>query len=448
VTRKYFGTDGIRDVAGEGLLAPDRVLAYGRAFGRYVASKAPGGRVLVGRDTRDSGPGIVAALADGLTACGLEVVDGGVLTTPAVQTLCREEKFDSAIIVSASHNPAEDNGIKFLGPDGRKLPDDAEAAVERLIDEAPATAAGAPRGKVSSAPELEARYLDFMREQCFPSLDLRGRTIVLDCAHGAASHLGPRLLDLFGARVFVFHAQPDGTNINHNAGVFHVANLRDAVELNGPAIAVALDGDADRALFLDETGEVRDGDHVLGLLAEDLHRRKALPGGVIVTTVMANLGLAHFLRRIGIRQEVVPVGDRYVAAKMEETGAALGGEQSGHVIFREGARWFGDGLYTALRVLDVMARSERTLRELTAGVEKYPQLIRNVPVRRKLPPETVPPLLAAIREAEAALGSDGRVVVRYSGTESIFRVMIEGRVAATVAALAERIASAAAQALG
>jgi phosphoglucosamine mutase len=448
VTRKYFGTDGIRDVAGKGLLAPDRVLAYGRAFGRFVAARSPRGRVLVGRDTRGSGPGIVASLSEGLMAAGLEVVDGGVLTTPAVQAVCREEKLDSAIIVSASHNPAEDNGIKFLGPDGRKLPDAAEAEVERLIDETPAPAPAGPRGKVSSAPELEARYLEFIRETCLPSLDLKGRTVVLDCAHGAASHLGPRLLDSFGARVFVFHAQPDGSNINQHAGVFHVANLRDSVELNGPAIGVALDGDADRALFLDEAGEVRDGDHVLGLLAEDLNRRKALSGHVLVTTVMANLGLAHFLRRIGIHQEVVPVGDRYVAAKMEETGAALGGEQSGHIIFREGARWFGDGLYTALRVLDVMSRTGKSLHELTAGIEKYPQLIRNVPVKRKLPPETVPPLAAAIREAEAALGADGRVVVRYSGTESIFRVMIEGRAAATVAALAERIAAVAAQTLG
>jgi phosphoglucosamine mutase len=448
VTRKYFGTDGIRDVAGRGLLAPDRVLVYGRAFGRFVSTRAPGGRVLVGRDTRGSGPAIVSALAEGLTGFGLEVVDGGVLTTPAVQTLCREEKFDSAIIVSASHNPAQDNGIKLLGPDGRKLPDDAETEVERLIDEGPKAPAAGGAGRLSTAPELEASYFSFIREKCFPSLDLRGKTIILDCAHGAASHIGPRLLDLFDARVFVFHAQPDGLNINRNAGVFHVANLKEAVELNAPAIAVALDGDADRALFLDETGEIRDGDHVLGLLAEDLHRRKSLPGDLVVTTVMANLGLAHFLRRLGVRQEVVPVGDRHVVAKMEEKGAVLGGEQSGHIIFREGERWFGDGLYTALRVLDVMSRSGRTLHELTAGIEKYPQLIRNVPVRRKLPPETVPPLAAAIHEAEAALGADGRVVVRYSGTESIFRVMIEGRVATMVAALAERIAAVAAQALG
>jgi phosphoglucosamine mutase len=447
VTRKYFGTDGIRDVAGRGLLAADRVRTYGRAFGEFISRKRPGGRVLIGRDTRASGPSIVAGLAEGLTASGLVVVDGGVLTTPAVQALCREEAFDSAIVVSASHNPAEDNGIKLLGPDGRKLPDEGEHEIEGLI-EARRAPEGAPSGRVVQDAAAEGRYLAFMQEHCFPSLNLRGRTIVLDCAHGAASHLGPRLFDALGARVFVFHAEPDGGNINKNAGVFHVENLRDSVELNSPAIAVALDGDADRALFLDEGGAVRDGDHVLGLLAEDLHRRKALPGDLVVTTVMANLGLAHFLRKAGIRQEVVPVGDRYVAAKMEETGAALGGEQSGHVILREGVRWFGDGLYTALRVLDVMARTGKTLRELTAGVEKFPQIIRNVRVRQKTPYTEVPALAAAVRDAERELGDAGRVVVRYSGTEPIFRVMIEGRDQATVTGIASRIAAIAERALG
>jgi phosphoglucosamine mutase len=448
VSRKYFGTDGIRDVAGQGLLADDRVRAYGRAFGRFIGSRSPQGRVLIGRDTRASGPEIVALLAEGLTASGLAVVDGGVLTTPAVQTLCREEEYDSAIVVSASHNPAADNGIKVFGSDGRKLPDDAEAELERLIDDAPPDAPGVPAGEVTTDPGLEDRYLAFIRETCFSSLDLRGKTVILDCAHGAASHLGPRLFDLFEARDIVFHAQPDGENINRNAGVFHVQNLRDAVQLNSPAIAIALDGDADRALFLDERGELRDGDHVLGLLAEDMHRRKILPSDVVVTTVMANLGLSHFLRKLGVRQETVAVGDRHVAARMEEKGAALGGEQSGHIIFREGPRWFGDGLYTALRVLDVMARSGRPLSELCAGVEKFPQVLRNVTVRKKLPPESVPPLAQAIRDAEEALGTDGRVLVRYSGTESIFRVMIEGRVAAMVSSLAERIAAVAAKALG
>lgn len=448
MTRKYFGTDGIRDVAGSGLLTDDRVRAYGRAFGRVFAAKAPGGRVLIGRDTRASGPGIVASLADGLCAAGLSITDGGVLPTPAVQTVCREQRFDFAIVVSASHNPAEDNGIKIFGADGRKLPDATEIDIERTIDDAAPAAPVARRGEMTADHGLEDRYIRFLRDVCLPGLDLRGKTVILDCAHGAASHLGPRLLDEFGARAFVFHAQPDGENINRDAGVFHVEKLRDAVELNAPAIAVALDGDADRALFLDESGALRDGDHILGLLAEDLHRKKALLKDVVVTTVMANLGLAHFLRKAGLHQEVVPVGDRFVSAKMEEAGATLGGEQSGHIIFRDGARWFGDGLYTALRVLDVMCRTKKSLVDLTAGIEKYPQLIRNVRVKSKLPYTDVPPLAQSVRDAEAALGTEGRVVVRYSGTEPIFRVMIEGRDAALVTRLADGIAAIAARELG
>jgi phosphoglucosamine mutase len=447
VTRKYFGTDGIRDTAGKGLLAAERVAAYGRAFGRHFARRSPQARVLIGRDTRASGPAIADGLGAGLAAAGLVVVDGGVLTTPAVQALAREEHFDYAIVVSASHNPAEDNGIKVFGPDGRKLPDDAEAAIEALI-EADAPAAPVAGGGRTADPGIENRYVDFIREACFPSLDLRGKTVVLDCAHGAASHLGPRLLDAFGARVLVYHAQPDGRNINDHAGVFFVEALADAVQSNSPAIAVALDGDADRAMFLDESGTVRDGDHLLGLLAEDLHRRKALAGNVVVTTVMANLGLSRFLRHLGVRLEVVPVGDRHVAAKMEETGAVLGGEQSGHVIFRDGPRWFGDGLYTALRVLEVMTRSERPLRDLAAGVQKYPQVLRSVRVRTKIPYADVPALASAVREAESILGTDGRLVARYSGTEPIFRVMAEGRDPDVVAKLVDGIARIAERELG
>jgi phosphoglucosamine mutase len=439
-SRKYFGTDGIRDRAGRGLLAPERVRAYGRALGRYVATRKAGGRVLIGRDTRASGPAISSQLCEGLTAHGLSAVDAGTATTPAIQALCREEDFDLGVVVSASHNPAEDNGIKVFGGDGRKLGDAEEAEVERLVDEDRGPQAPASGGRLTADPGAESRYVKFVRETCLPRLDLANFAVVLDCAHGAASHVGPRLLDAFGARISVFHAEPDGTNINREAGVFFAERLREYVLDRAPAVGVALDGDADRALFIDEGGALRDGDDVLGVLAADLKRRGLLAGARVVTTVMSNFGLTVHLRRHGIAQETTGVGDRYVAARMAETGAILGGEPSGHLILRDGNRWHGDGLLTALRVFDVMRRAEKTLAELCAGIEKFPQVLLNVPVASKPPVEDVPGLAAAIRSAEAALGGEGRVLLRYSGTESILRVMVEGREEAKVRRLAEELA--------
>jgi phosphoglucosamine mutase len=452
---KYFGTDGIRDRAFEGLLKTDAVLRYGRAFGSFAAARTPGGRVLIGRDTRDSGPKIVDLLARGLVDAGLSVVDGGVLTTPAVQTLCREERFDLAIVVSASHNPAEDNGLKLFGADGRKLIDAAEAAIEAAIE---ADSGGAPPfrrdgGRLVADPHLERRYVRFLRETCLPNLDLGGLPVVLDCAHGAASHLGPRLLDAFGARVVAHHAQPDGRNINREAGVFYVERLRRATLETDGGVAVALDGDADRALFLDETGALRDGDDVIGALAVDLAERDRLLGRRVVTTVMANFGLSVFLKRFGIEQETTAVGDRYVAARMAETGAVLGGEQSGHVVLRETSesgveRWFGDGLYTALRVFDAMRRLRARLADLCAGIEKFPQVLVNVRVRRKPPVETIEGLAEALRSAETELKGEGRILLRYSGTEPLLRVMVEGRDGARIRALADDLAATAARAVG
>jgi phosphoglucosamine mutase len=447
-TRKYFGTDGIRDRAGEGLLAPDRVLAYGRALGRFVAMRRPGGRVLLGRDTRASGPEISAALAEGLVAAGLVAVDGGVLTTPAVQTLCREEGFALALVISASHNPAHDNGVKVFGGDGRKLPDAEEAAVELLIDADRGRVAPAPGGKLVADADAADRYVRFVREACLPGLDLGGMRIVLDCAHGAASRLGPRLLDAFGARVTVRHAEPDGLNINREAGVFYVDRLRSEVREGGPAIGLALDGDADRAMFLDEEGTLRDGDAVVGLLAADLAARGALPGNRVVVTVMSNFGLHVFLKKRGVTAEQTAVGDRYVAQRMDETGAVLGGEQSGHVILRDGARWYGDGLLTALRVCEALRRTGRSMADSCREIERFPQLLVNVRVKAKPPTTEIPGLHEAAAAAENALGGEGRVLLRYSGTEPLLRVMVEGREEARVRALAEGLADVVRRSLG
>lgn len=446
--RKYFGTDGIRDRAGEGLLAPARVAVYGRALGRFVSARAPGGRVLIGRDPRISGPSIVAALAEGLVADGLTVVDGGVLTTPAVQTLCREERFDLALVVSASHNPAHDNGVKVFGGDGRKLPDQDEAALEALIDADAGPLLPIAGGRLVADLDAENRYIAFVRNVCLPGLDLGGMTVALDCAHGAASRIGPKLLDAFGVRALVHHAEPDGYNINRDAGVFCIERMRGTVLEQSPAVGLALDGDADRAMFLDEEGRLRDGDDIVGALAADMAERGALVDRRVVTTVMSNFGLNVFLKRRGIVQESTNVGDRYVAQRMAETGAVLGGEQSGHVILREGERWYGDGLLTALRVFEVMRRTGRSLAELCRGVERFPQLLLNVKVKTKPPVADIAGLAAATKAAEDALEGEGRVLLRYSGTEPLLRVMVEGRDAGRVKALAEGLADVVRQAVG
>lgn len=429
MSRQFFGTDGIRDVAGQGLLSPDLVTAYGCAIGAWLREQTPAGRVLVGRDTRASGPVLLDQLAGGFLAAGHDVVDGGVLPTPAVQTLSREEDFDLAIVISASHNPAADNGLKFFGSDGRKLADEAEESIESGIaavvgngSPAPAEGPGARRTDTAAG----ARYLEFI-ERCFPDLSLKGVTLVLDCAHGAGTDLAPAALADLGATLHVRGNSPDGSNINDGAGVFHVAELGALVKQHGAALGMALDGDADRVLLVDEMGDVRDGDHMLGLLAADLKGRGALPGDRLVTTVMANLGLKVHLANHGIACDMVPVGDRFVATRMAECDGVLGGEQSGHIIFRDGARWYGDGLYTALRVLDVMQRTRKPLSALAAGIEKFPQVLVNVPVREKPPLDEVCELVTAKAAAEEDLGDEGRVVLRYSGTEPLLRVMVEGR---------------------
>ena len=450
MSRKYFGTDGIRDAVGAGNLAPERVRVTGRAVGAWLlATAGRAGRVLAGLDTRASGPGILAGLAEGLRAHGHEVVDGGVLPTPAVQALCRDEGYDLAIVVSASHNPARDNGIKFFGADGRKLGDASEQAIEALMDGPPsAPAAGTLAGKLVADPGAGDRYLATLGSGDLSGLDLAGWTVVLDCANGAASELAPRALRDFGAEVLVRGAEPDGQNINAGCGVFHVADLGEEVRASGAVLGMALDGDADRVLFVDETGAVREGDHVLGLLAADLKERRALEGDLLVTTVMANMGLSVFLQEHGVTLESVSVGDRFVAARMDATGAVLGGEQSGHVIFRREDRWSGDGLYTALRVLEVMRRTGRPLSDLARGIEKYPQRLINVEVSSKPPLAEVGDLLAATAEAEASFGGAGRVVLRYSGTESLLRVMVEGRDGDQVEAVATRLAEQARELLG
>jgi phosphoglucosamine mutase len=447
MTRKYFGTDGIRDRAGEGLLSPELVHAYGRAIGDVARRRFGPARILVGRDTRASGPVLLGQLRPGLLGGGHEVVDGGVLSTPAVQALAREEGFHLALVISASHNPAADNGIKIFGHDGRKLRDDLEREIEAAVG-APSAAVPPQSGRFRSDPEAAERYLGFLAALALPGLRLDGMRVVLDAAHGAAHRIGPELFRSFGADVVARGVSPDGSNINDGAGVFAMQALAAEVLAARAAVGLALDGDADRVLLVDETGAVRDGDFMLAILGRDLHRRGLLAGDCLVTTVMANLGLKLHLESLGIACRLVPVGDRHVAQAMDDLGAVLGGEQSGHVIFREGARWFGDGLYTALRVIDVMQREQEPLSRLAAGMSKFPQVLLNVPVRAKPDLASLPELVRAQEAAETALAGRGRVLLRYSGTEPLLRIMIEGPDPQAIRGHAEALAALAARLLG
>lgn len=428
--RRYFGTDGIRDVANRGRLAPDMVLRIGHAIGRVVSESHEGGerpRILMVRDTRISGPMISRLLSGAVLAHGVDVLDAGVLPTPAAAHLVHRLGLDLGIVVSASHNPMPDNGIKIFGPDGRKLSDDTELEVERCIDLAGSRdveVTGEDVGRLTPFREGEDLYIELMCEELFKSLDLTGMAVVVDCSNGSGSRSAPRILAALGADVTSVNDEPDGCNINRDCGVFHIGDHAGLVKRSGADIALALDGDGDRVLLLDENGAFRDGDAMMAILAR--HLDAAAPKK-LVATVMSNLGLKVLLKKAGIELEMTPVGDRYVAERMESSGAVVGGEQSGHVIFRLGDAWIGDGLYTALRVMEVMRREQAPLSRLAAEMETFPQILVNVAVTEKPPISEIPDLQDRIRAHQLTLGDEGRILVRYSGTEKLARVMVEGR---------------------
>jgi phosphoglucosamine mutase len=424
---QLFGTDGIRDVAGEGKLRPDRVVRLGEALAtvaREAGRRVP--RVLLGRDTRASGPMLEAALSAGLMNRGARPESGGVLPTPAVAHVVRKDRYDLGVVLSASHNPYRDNGIKVFGRDARKLSDDLEARVEAL-------ALAAPDGAASTMPapavagSAEESYLDEVLGALDPAPDLRGLRIVVDCANGAAHHTAPEALRRLGADVVPIHASPDGKNINRRCGALHPAVVGRAVKRHGAHVGLALDGDADRAMLADESGRVQDGDTVLFVLARDLLARRRLPHRTVVGTVMTNVGLESAFRADGIRLVRTPVGDRHVAKAMQTEGFALGGEPSGHVLLRRGRRpLIGDGLATALLVLRVLRERDRTLGDMARDLERAPQVLINIRVRRKPDLLRLAPVRRAATEVETAMGDRGRILLRYSGTEPLARVMVEG----------------------
>jgi phosphoglucosamine mutase len=423
--KKLFGTDGIRAVAGQSPLDAKTVYAIGLALARTLAAATPSPRILLGLDTRESSDWIAATLAAGLVGAGASVESAGVITTPAVAFLTHTHRFAAGVVISASHNPWQDNGIKLFGPDGYKLPDAVELAIEEEIFLQLADLTTLPQQTVP--PEVNeadrAEYVRFLLA-AVPGLSLDGRRIVIDCANGAASSVAPHLFADLGGEVIIAHASPDGRNINEACGALHPEVVAAQVRHHNASMGITFDGDADRALFADENGCVVNGDAVLLLAGRDLQARGLLTNSTVVATTMSNMGLEAALKRSGIQMLRAAVGDKYVLEQMIATGAALGGEQSGHIIFT-GRSTTGDGLLTALLLLDIVHRSGKSLAELIADLKVFPQVIVNVKVREKKPLEGIPTVAAAIRAAETELADSGRVVIRYSGTEALARVMIE-----------------------
>jgi phosphoglucosamine mutase len=437
--KRLFGTDGIRGRAGEPPLDDATVYAVGRALARTLAERlAHAPRLVVGRDTRESGLQVESALAAGIRAEGGEVDGSGVITTPGVACVTRLEGYDAGVVVSASHNPYRDNGIKVFAPSGQKLDDEAEASVERLVPEL----AGDP-GPIAPLDENDShaeRYLDFLR-QAATGLHLSGTRLVVDCANGASSALAPRLFAELGAEVHAIGVSPDGRNINENCGSLHLDNLSREVLARGADLGVAFDGDADRALFVDGEGAIVDGDRILYLLALDLDARGELERRRVVATVMSNIGLELALAEHEIALARTPVGDKNVLDELLSNGGAVGGEQSGHIIFPK-ISLAGDGMLTALEVFAALRRADRSLADATRAMRTYPQVLVNVHVAEKRPFEQVPEIAAAAAAVELELEGSGRLLLRYSGTENLARVMIEGKDEATIREQAERIAGA------
>jgi phosphoglucosamine mutase len=449
VGKQFFGTDGIRGVAGESPLDPCTIQAVGIALGKLTSTLGRNPEVILGMDTRESGPWIAEHLAGGLAQAGVRTRFAGLITTPGIAYLTRTGTFMAGVMISASHNQYQDNGIKIFGHSGYKLPDQQEDELESEILALLAGGVEPAPAALAEDPGLDRHYLDYLVSTFPQSLD--GFRIVVDCAHGAASRLAPALFERLGARVVAINASPNGRNINLGCGALHVGQLREAVPSLGADMGVALDGDADRAIMVSRSGQIVDGDGVMLLAARYLLERGELtgPGGrpTVVATVMSNLGLERALDRQGIRMLRAAVGDKYVLEEMIRTGAVLGGEQSGHIIFHNYATT-GDGLLTTLRTIEAMRKAGAGLDELTADLERYPQLLVNIRVSTKKPFEEIPEVSDEIRAAEAAFGDSGRILVRYSGTELLARVMVEGADGKLVDSHANRIAGAIRRAIG
>lgn len=440
--RKLFGTDGVRGVANLEPMTSEIAMQLGRAAAHIFMRRAGRHQVVIGKDTRLSGYMLESALTSGICSMGVDVLLVGPLPTPAIAFLTRSLRADAGVVISASHNPYQDNGIKFFSNEGFKLPDEVEARIEQLIisDEIKHLRPTADAiGKAYRIGDAEGRYIEFVKRSLPRDLDFQGIKLVVDCANGAAYKVAPAVLRELGADIEVIANTPDGMNINDHCGAVHPERLQEAVRRNGAHIGIALDGDADRAIFVCEQGHIVDGDHVMAALGLDLHGQGRLASQTVVGTVMSNFGLELAMKKAGIQLMRTPVGDRYLMERMLADGYNFGGEQSGHFIFLD-HNTTGDGLISALQILSLMKRTGKPLSELARAMTAVPQILLNVKVKHKPDLNQIPDIQQAIKTAEATLNGSGRVLVRYSGTEALLRIMVEGERHATIREVADYLA--------
>jgi len=437
MSKKYFGTDGIRGRVGEYPITPEFVLKLGWATGKVFA-RAGEGTVIIGKDTRISGYMFESALEAGLSAAGVDIRILGPMPTPAIAYLTRTFHAQAGIVISASHNPHYDNGIKFFSSEGAKLPDEIELAIEAEMEKPMQTVESERLGKAERVVDAPGRYIEYCKSTIPLSMNFSNMKIVLDCSNGATYQVAPRVLKELGAEVITVGASPDGININEKCGSTHPQVLQSQVVAHGADIGLALDGDGDRLIMVDHEGEIVDGDELLFIIAQSRQRDQSLPGGV-VGTVMSNLGLEHALKDLGIDFYRAAVGDRYVMEMLTENNWVLGGESSGHIICLDRTTT-GDGIISALQILAAMKNADKSLQELKSGMQKYPQHMVNVPLKEKVDIDTCAPLQAAMKDVENRLADSGRILVRASGTEPLLRVMVEGTDGHIVTTLANELA--------
>ena len=451
--RSLFGTDGIRGMANLDPMTPEVMVNLGRALALVFRLSPWAGhpsRVLIGKDTRRSGYMLEDALAAGLCSMGVDVLQIGPIPTPGLAFLTVDMRCDAGTMISASHNSFEDNGVKFFSADGFKLPDDVESRIEKLMSSGELQEQrplGADLGRARRIDDALGRYIVFLKKTLPSSLTLDGMRVVIDCAHGAAYKCAPTVLEELGAEVISLAVSPDGTNINRNCGALYPEQAARAVREHGAHLGITLDGDADRAILIDERGEIVDGDPILAMCAQSMLRRGCLTRDAVVGTVMSNLGLERSLDRMGLSLVRSAVGDRYVVEAMLREKINLGGEQSGHLVFLDHGTT-GDGILSALQVLALMRSEDRPLSELARVMERVPQALRSVRVRERVPFEQLKSLQGSLAAVESGLAGRGRVLVRYSGTEPLARVMVEGEDEAEIARIAEEICAEIARAIG